>query len=248
MLALNRLALDLKIEGATAIQIDLLHADLWNWIDPTSTLHGRPWQLFSFGIVSRGSTWAHLRIQSLDQEFSLAIIQKLATSRSIQLGMQTYLITEVIPLPLDNPSLIQTHTPVVIRTLRTPGTHQARQCLTQHDVRYLTYLQDISRAKLIRIGFLDEDLPETLITPIEILTQRHWIHPNKSAVVGSIGIWALHGTQEVRQAMILAGIGAKTGIGCGFASPYPISKLNTKARDRYLEMVEQEEQVMLDCV
>ena len=224
----NRFALDVLLEGTRPVSSTALHADIWNFVSNDPTLHGQPQQRVSFGLINPAygapvRELPRLRVYSTNPEFSAAFATQLLCTREIIIGRQHYHIAGQAAVRHLDAEYVDTRTPLLIRASSPNPDNPQRpfvRCVTHDDPFFHTRLQTVMRQKLWDCGFTNDDLPEgPLVTMIAARRGTMQIKEREVFLPGAIGRWQLHGSPEVRQCLLLSGLGVKTGMGFGFAVP-----------------------------
>jgi|CXWL01.1.fsa_nt_gi CRISPR-associated endoribonuclease Cas6 len=224
----DRFALDILLEGPTPVESSAIFADVWNFIDPHSELHGQPQQRVTFGLINppahpSATQRPRLRVYSTNPAFSAALATQLLTTREIVIGRKPYRIVGQAAVPHLDAEYVDAQTPIIIKEAK-PNPNNPRRpftrCVPYHESFFHERLQTVMRQKLWDCGFHEKDLPQGPL--ITMVAGRHKSVPLKERPVylfGAVGRWQLHGSPEVRRCLILSGLGVKTGMGFGFVVP-----------------------------
>jgi CRISPR/Cas system endoribonuclease Cas6 (RAMP superfamily) len=223
----DRFALDLFLKGPFPLRPTALYSDVWRYLDPNSPLHGRPSQRLAFGLLfpnrSTVPPLPRLRIYSTDEAFSTALATRLLSEKTIVIGRRPYAITRYAAVLALDSDLIDLQTPIVLRYLPVSDdghVSSAKRCLHPDDPRFLERLQLVMKRKLMECGITEEELPNgPLLEPLQHESGMIQVKDRPIRLYGAKGRWRLYGDPDVRQCMLLSGLGTKTGLGCGFAVP-----------------------------
>ncbi len=224
----DRFAIDLLLDGPRPVTSTALFANLWRYVSPTSPLHGRYRQRISFGLIQshplrEPNSLPRLRIYSTDPDFSAALATQLLLTRHITIGKHTYRIAGQAAVNQLDAELIDIQTPIIIKTA-TPNPDNPRRpfsrCVTHEDPFFYDRLQRVMRDKLQDCGFDDSEIPKgPLVSIIAARCHKTQIKEGPAFLPGVVGRFQLHGPPAIRKAMLLSGLGVKTGMGFGFAVP-----------------------------
>jgi len=224
----DRFAIDLLLDGPWPIYSTALFANVWRYLSPHSELHGRPRQRISFGLIQphpfrEPNSLPRLRIYSTDADFSAALATQLLVTRRITIGEHTYRIAGQAAVERLDVEFVDAHTPIIIK-VAIPNPKQPfrpfSRCITHEDLSFYDRLQCVMKDKLRDCGFQDSDLPHgPLVSIIAARRQKTQIKEGRAFLPGVLGRFQLHGSPAIRKAMILSGLGVKTGMGFGFTVP-----------------------------
>lgn len=224
----DQFAIDLLLDGPRPVISTALFANIWRYLSPNSALHGRRRQRMSFGLIQprpfeESNILPRLRIYSTDPDFSAALATQLLLTRHITIGQHTYRIAGQAAVEQLDTEFVDVHTPIIIKT-SSPNPNNPRRpfsrCVTHEDPFFYDRLQRVMREKLWDCGFQDSELPQgPLVSIIAARRQKTQIKKGRTFLPGVVGRFQLHGSPSIRKAMILSGLGVKTGMGFGFAVP-----------------------------